>query len=577
MIPFRYRFLPFGNKSLPLILVAFCICVFVTGFVASKCFIPFREASCDICGHGDDVRWLISEAEQVLEFQRDHTVKGFPLTGWGVEDGRTLNAISGPRFVQFWNLSTLSGGGGALEYMKEVMDAFFSESRNGGFPWFYDVERREMKKDRSLPAYVVGDVLMGLSHIYEMTGEERFRQRAERMGRDSIVLFLDEENNLLFNIINSNLEPRREVDSEIGHVCLLIDGWLSLYDVFGDETYLYAAERAVDGIWSLRDEKTGLIPEVFNAGNGTKGDWMGVGTGGELMETLYYLWYLTGDDQYVSRIEKLADAQIEYFWDDSLDRFVDRVRVSDGVVLDPSYEAIRLESNVYSLVRLYSINKKSRYLDYAERSLVTYMNHGFLNGVPVVSIDGRNKISSRTVNPGTTYPFLKAAAMLSKFRGEKYLDEALGVAKKSVSLFKKSYGYAAAVDPETGRVITDNLDIGGVMWFQNEGLAVLASLLMVSPQWDGIVLGRTSVVAVAENSLIRGIKVDLEDQSYKLDVSGLSFRDPICFNFPGGAELEDVRAEGLPFLKDGSCAVPKTLRKMPEAVPITVYFKKNQL
>lgn len=553
--------------------LAFCVFLIATSLAVGTHLLLSREVGCEICGRGEDVRWLLDEAEQVLKFQKDHTIGGFPLTGWGVEDNEPINYVSSPRFIQFWNLSTLSGGGEALDYMKKVTDTFFSKSLNRGFPWFYDIREEEIKKDYPLPAYVVGDVLMGLSHIYEKTREERFRQRAEKMGWDSIDLFLDKESDLLFNVIDFNLKPCREVDSEVGNVLLLIDGWLSLYNVFGDESFLHVAERAVEGLWSLRNQETGLVPEVFNVSNGTKGDWMDIGTGGELMETLYYLWYLTADDEYISKMEELADTQIKYFWDSSLDRFVDRVRVSDGVVIDKSCKAIRLESNIYSLFRLYAVTGNHRYLRYGKRTLDTYIEHGFVNGVPIASIDGANNVSATDLNPGLVYPFLKSATMLSVFEGSGYLKKALSAARKSVSLLKKKYGYPWVVDAETGEVLIDNQDIGGVMWFQDEGLAVLASFLVASPQWDLGESGKTSVVTVAENSFLRGIRVSPDRYEYELGLLNVGLGDKFCFISPGGAKLQKVHSRGIFFLRiGGNCVLALTPFRTIDSTDAVVRF-----
>jgi len=484
-----------------------------------------EKPSCPVCKYSDEIGWLLNESEIILDYQINHTIDGFPVTVWNVLNNTYLNSVSNPRFIQYWNLATLRGGGKALEYMIEVMNTFYNRSVNGVFPWYYNLKTKKIEKSTPLISYVVGDLLMGLGYIYEMTNNSVFKERATELANHSIELFFNEDNNLLYNYLDFNLQPLKS-SSEIGNVCLLIDGWLFMYDVFGDEHYLKSAEKAIDGILSLKNNQTGLIPEIFIAENKSLGAWSGIGTLGEFMETVYYAWYLTDNSRYVDILKNLIDTQIEFFWNDDLGRFINKVDLN-GFPLDYSYEAIRLEPNIYMLIRLYAITKNETYLNLSEKALNSYMNEGFVEGLPLFSI-GDNKTLD-LVCPGSIYPFLKSAAMISMFKGDFYLNQSLEVAKKSVKLIKQKYGYASCINITSGEILP-NQDIGGTMWFQNEGLTILASMLMVYPHWDLGESGKSSVVPIAENSIIRGFQVKQNGLEFELGTQTINPNALFCFN-----------------------------------------------
>lgn len=502
---------------------------------------------------------LLNESVSALEFQKNNSIDGFPITGWSTAASLPINTLSNPRFTQFWNLSTLIGGGEALAYMKDTLNLFYEHSCNEGFLWYYDPVNKKQLSQNNLPAYLVGDNLMALLHIYEQTNGKEYLDRAQLMADQSIKYFLNKDNYLLYNFIDYGLQPQNKHNTEVGNVTLLIDSWLYLYEITGNGHYYEAADKAIEAIWNLRNEKTNLLPEIFNVDNGYKDLVSKIGTGGEFMETLYYAWFVSGNSKYLSIMESIANAQLIYFWNPQLNRFVESVNVETGAVINPNYEAIRLESNVYSLIRLSTAIKNPTYAHYAIKHFDTYVAKGLINGLPVEYLTDKNDKGNDLAYPGTIYPFIKSAAMISEYlHNEKYMQMSVTAAENAVKILKMEKGYAGAVDLVTGEMVNDNTDIGGVMWLQNEGYSILVSILLGSPQLDSKKQNRLQMGALAENSLLRGVKIDVNSKSLTTTAVVNELFSPFCFNFPANDKLKikEVVFSGVKFVKLGNCVFP---------------------
>jgi len=518
-----------------------------------------------------EAKFLIDQSIEILKLQTKHTYSGFPRK-WNIKTNEyvDIDTISSPRFIQYWNLSYLTYGSIALNYMTNVIDAFYTSSMNQDIPWYYDFNQKGAKKDFPLPAFVIGDTLMGLGHVYEMSGNEIYKERAENLGKRSIDLFLDPDTNLIRDQINFDLSPKYDTKSEMGRETLLIDSWLYLFDILGDRYYLDNADKAITALWNLRNPQTNLISEVYEASTSAQENQTHAGTIGEFSETIYYAWFLTKDNKYLSILKTLMDTQIKFFWNEQLNRFIDTVNTENGSVIDFGYHAVRLEPNIYSLIRLYSITGDKQLLDLAQKSIDTYRKHGFINGLPVVELDKNNKPVSATTQTGAIYPYIKSAAMLSVFRGEKYLDDAIKVSHRSVELLKRKYGYVSALDLLTGQDVSTDYDLGGSMWLQDEGFAVLASILIFYPQADTMLPSKTSIISIAENSIIRGFKPDIKTNSFTGYISNPQTGSHVCINLPSSYEISFASSSSR-FIKYGDCQF--FLNSIPGNIEFTVKYK----
>lgn len=72
---------------------------------------------------------LLDESYKIMKFARDHTYNGFPVTGWNSITGKNNSSFTNPRFLQYWNLFTLTGNKEVLEYMESIVNAYYRKAK----------------------------------------------------------------------------------------------------------------------------------------------------------------------------------------------------------------------------------------------------------------------------------------------------------------------------------------------------------------------------------------------------------------------------------------------------------------